>query len=58
MSCEFGMKMDKSITVVSCLDNMALPLDTFITCICDQTIEQKETIKSFDFMCGIVGVSS
>lgn len=48
------MKIEKFIIAVSCLDNMALSLDTFITCICDQTIGQKEIIRSFSVMCEIV----
>lgn len=49
-------KIEKFIVVASCLDNMALPLDAFITCICDHNIGQKEIIKSFNVLCGIVSL--
>lgn len=51
------IKTEKSVTVVSCPDNVALPVDTFITCICEQMIGQKEIIGGFNLMHGIVGVS-
>lgn len=51
------MEIEKSVIVVSCPVNMALPLDTFITCICGQNIGQNE-IRSFNSLRVIVGMSS
>ena len=42
------IKTEKSVTVVSCPDNVALPVDTFVTCICEQMMGQKEVIRGFN----------